>query len=628
MIRRMPMPNRLMFLGANVGHRGVMTTIFLAAVVLRYAAFIRGDYSAWWDGGTPFPGYADLWIGNATQLAFEGTPRGLWFSYEGLLYTIAIAPFLKGFGLYGGLVTWSHVLILSSALIAPIAMATVRALGGHIAGTALVGILVAFDPVLTWYGLNGWSDSATMFTAALAFLLFIRAARQPSRLRLIYFGATLVILALDHATWTWPAFAWALACIPLIHKAPLWLPAPIQTSQLNQSRRSIRRTMLPLIVLIVGLSLANIGLLAIGSTEPGNVFPVLTSDSGNQRRLAMYYDPNLEWDAWQPSDTGRAIATKFPTVAGQQLATLVTRQIGPAIPLATWLLVANGLALTVIAASSRKNLSVSAIGLVGFLIAVIVVWRIDLASDPIAVGLMLVLGLAWAYSPTSRTILVVSMPILGIILLWTGTITGLRHSSIGSYVLYLVSGILVGEAGIILGRVARPQRLLWVRMLAGHTGAALATVSIIFGSIQLFDALQSRLHLDRYTRWLDTLLPPNAVIMTKGNIDPWHVASQLNRDVIYDVENGARLVLDGANTAWGRRLSQVYPDALTNEELMRSIQAEGRETFWYTPDISTLIPSFSPRFVSQATYPKYDLQPTQTSSQNEKWAVVVIKPSR
>jgi hypothetical protein len=385
--------------------------------------------------------------------------------------------------------------------------------------------------------------------------------------------------------------------------------------------------MLPLIVLIVGLSLANIGLLAIGSTEPGNVFPVLTSDSGNQRRLAMYYDPNLEWDAWQPADTGRAIATKFPTVAGQQIATLVTRQIGPAIPLATWLLVANGLALTVIAASSRKNLSVSAIGLVGFLIAVIVVWRIDLASDPIAVGLMLVLGLAWAYSPTSRTILVVSMPILGIILLWTGTITGLRHSSIGSYVLYLVSGIVVGEAGVILGRIAQPRRLMWVLVLARHTVAALTTVSIVFGSIQLFDAFQSRLHLDRYTRWLDTLLPPNAVIMTKGNIDPWHVASQLNRDVIYDVENGARLVLDGSNTAWGRRLSQVYPDALTNEHLMRSIQADGREIFWYTPDVSQLVPSFSPRFVSQATYPKYELLPTRTSLENGKWAVVIVKPS-
>ena len=627
MIRGMPMPNPLMFVGASFGHRGVMTTVFLTAVVLRYATFIRGDYSAWWDGGTPFPGYADLWIGNAIHLAFEGTPRGLWFSYEGLLYTIAIAPFLKAFGLYGGLVTWSHVLILSSAVIAPIAMATVRALGGHLAGSTLIGILVAFDPVLTWYGLNGWSDSATMFAAALAFLLFIRAARKPSRLRLICFGATLAILALDHATWTWPAFAWAIACIPLIHKAPLWLPAHIHSSHLNQTERSIRRTILPLVVLIVGLGLANIGLLAIGSTEPGNVFPVLTSDSGNQRRLAMYYDPNLEWDAWQPADTGRTIATRFPQVAGRQISTLVGRQIGPAIPLATWLLVANGIALIVIATRSRKKISVSMIGLSGLLIATIVVWQIDLASDPIAVCLILVLGLAWAYSPTSRTILFISMPILGIILLWTGTITGLRHSSIGAYVLYLVSGILVGEAGIILGRVAQPRRLMWGRMLAGHTMAALTIVSIVFGGIQLFDAFQSRLNLDRYTQWLDTVLPTNAVIMAGGNIDPWYVASHLNRDVIYDVENGARLVLDGANTAWGRRLSQVYPDALTNEELMQSIQADGREAFWYAPDISKLIPSFSPRFVSQATYPKYELLPTRISSQNEEWAVVVVKPS-
>lgn len=219
------------------------------------------------------------------------------------------------------------------------------------------------------------------------------------------------------------------------------------------------------------------------------------------------------------------------------------------------------------------------------------------------------------------------MPILGIILLWTGTITGLRHSSIGAYVLYLVSGILVGEAGIILGRVAQPRRLMWGRMLAGHTMAALTIVSIVFGGIQLFDAFQSRLNLDRYTQWLDTVLPTNAVIMAGGNIDPWYVASHLNRDVIYDVENGARLVLDGANTAWGRRLSQIYPDALTNEELMQSIQADGREAFWYTPDISKLIPSFSPRFVSQATYPKYELLPTRTSSQNEEWAVVVVKPS-
>ena len=67
------MPNRLMFLAANVGHRGVMTTIFLAAVVLRYAAFVRGDYSAWWDGGTPFPGYADLWIGTVSYTHPEPT---------------------------------------------------------------------------------------------------------------------------------------------------------------------------------------------------------------------------------------------------------------------------------------------------------------------------------------------------------------------------------------------------------------------------------------------------------------------------------------------------------------------------------------------------------------------------
>ena len=620
-------PKRLMFRGANVGHRGVTAAIFVVAVLIRYTAFVRGDYSAWWDGGTPFPGYADLWISNASHLAFEGAPRGLWFSYEGLLYTIGMAPFLKAFGLYGGLVIWSHVLILSSALIAPIAMASIRAIGGHISGSMLIGLFVAFDPVLAWYGLNGWSDSATMFAAALAFLLFIRAAQHPSYLKLVCFGATLAILALDHATWTWPAFAWALMGIPLIYTAPRWLPTPVQASHLNRSQRSIRRTVLPLIVLIASLCLANIGLLAIGSTEPGNALPVLTSDSGNQRRLAMYYNADLEWDAWQPSDTARTIATRFPAVAPQQISALVGQQIGPAIPFVTWLLIANGLALVVIATSSRKHYSVSVLGLVGFLIATAVAWRIDLTSDPVAAGLMLVLGLAWVYSPTARTILVVSMPILGIILLWTGTITGLRHSSMGSYVLYLVSGIVVGEAGRIWANTAQPRRLTWTRRVAGQTVSVLTAVSILFGISQLFGAFQSRVNLEEYTKWLDTVLPPNAVIMTKGNVDPWHVASLLDRDVIYDVENGARLVLDSSNTRWGRRLSKVYPDAPTNAKLMRSIQAGGREIFWYTPDISKLGRTFSPRFISENTYPKYELLLAQTSSQNKKWAVVVVKPS-
>jgi hypothetical protein len=621
-------PKLLVFRGAHVGHRNVTTALFVAAVLIRYTAFVRGDYSAWWDGGTPFPGYADLWISNATHLAFEGTPRGLRFSYEGLLYTICMAPFLKAFGLYGGLVIWSHVLILSSALIAPIAMATIRAVGGHVAGAALVGILVAFDPVLAWYGLNGWSDSATMFAAALAFLLFIRAAQHPSHLKLVCFGMTLAILALDHATWTWPALAWALVCIPFMYKAPRWLPAPVQASHLNRSHRSIRRTLLPLIVLIASLSLANIGLLAIGSADPGNVFPVLTSDSGNQRRLAMYYDGNLEWDAWRPSDTARTIATKFPAVAPQQISTLVRQQIGPAIPFVTWLLVANGLALAVIATSSHKHRSVNVLGLAGFLLATVIAWRIDLTSDPVAAGLMLVLGLAWVYSPTARTILLVSMPILGIIVLWTGTITGLRHSSMGSYVLYLISGILVGEAGRIWATTSVPRRLTWARIAAGRTVGVLTAASIVFGISQFFGAFQSRANLEGYTKWLDTVLPPNAVIMTKGNVDPWHVASQLDRDVIYDVENGARLVLDSSNTRWGQRLSKVYPDAPTNADLIRSIQAGGREIFWYTPDVSKLALSFSPRFVSEDTYPKYELRATQTSSQNKKWAVVIVKPSR
>jgi hypothetical protein len=381
--------------------------------------------------------------------------------------------------------------------------------------------------------------------------------------------------------------------------------------------------------LVLSLIIVNGVLLGLGNTESGNPFPVLTSDSGNQRRMVEYYDPDLDWEAWRPFDTLRVVATRFPLALPQQIGKLVSEQVAPAIPLAGWLLLLMGGGLAVIAADGHARRSPSAWGLLGLLGIGLLAWRIPVALDATVGATLLVVALAWLLIPSARVLLLVSLPILGIVFLWTGTITRLRHSNTVVYLLYLLAGLVVDEA-VGTGARARAWAGPRVEQIA-RTGAQVALVvglltAVAFGAIQLALALNGRAAEEEYLAWLAQAMPASAILMTTGDVDPWWVQRRIGRTVYYDVEHGGRMVLDGGEVAWGRNVSTFFPDATRNHEILDSIWQRGDEIWFYRPGPDRPPQTFTPRFVGEETYTEFEVVPIRTYPQDGRRAAYVVRP--
>ncbi len=592
--------------------KGAYATVFIAAFLSRLSVVQRGEFTPWWDGiGW---GYADLWIGGATALAFDGSPAGLHFATEGLVYVPVLALVFKLFGLSTGMEIWSFVLIAVAASVALTVTATVHLITGRIAGGVVAGAFVIFDPVLEWFGLNGWSDAFTFLGVATTFLVFFACARRPTGTRLILLGVSLAFLALGHATWTWPALAWAILAWPLLANRQ-WFD---RAEPVGASRGRSLRFAIPLVAFLVCMLAVNWYLVGAGLTESGNYAPVFSSDVNNQRSLITRLDPDIEWDTWEPADTIRTFVFKVPGLFPSLFSDLVGQQITGAIPFSAWLLLVVSVAVLILALA-RGLSRLSGWAVLGPVVFAVLALALNPVENAAVVVLLAVLAVAWVYMPVARVILVIVAPLALILAVFLPVITQFRHSNAVIFALLIITGVAIDDALARWSR-RRPGEGRDGALLAWLATLATATTLVILvgiGTFQAVSAAQFRLGEERYLTWLGSVMGPGDALLTSGDVNPWRVHELVGRPVAYDVEYGGRLLVTGTTSEWGTKVAEVTEAPATTGDVLRVLAGNGRLWF-YRPGETADAERFAPRLAGEnqawtflslipvATYPNDD----------------------
>ena len=558
--------------------RSVYSLIFVSAVLLRAARVFRVDFAPWWDGvGWS---YADLWTSQAADLAFNASNAGLEFRTEGLIYVPLLGLFLKIFGFTLGMEVWAWILVLISATIPVMAAGAVHALTGRLGGAVAAAILVTLDPVQEAFGLNGWSDSITFFAVSLSFLTFAGAASRPTGGRLVGLGLALGFTALSHATWTWPAVAWAVMSWPLLVLRRHW-GAP------GESAQAVRRTLplaTPLLVFFATLLAVNFLVVAVGPSSADTIFPVFSSDTNNQRSLVTRLNPDVQWETWEPADTVRTFLFIVPGRFPGLLSDLIGQQITGVLHLSAWVLLGVGAVLLYIAATGERS-RISRWSLVALPVFVWLAWSPAAAMNAAVPALLLILALAWIYVPTTRGLLIAVLPIAGLLAIFLPHNTHFRHSNAILYALVLIFGVVI-DAGVARwqARRAGTGRTGWDRVTLALRLApvGLLALFVAWGVFQAASAYGFRRTEDGYLRWLGNVMEPGDVLLTSGNVHPWHVQGLVAATVVYDVEHGSRLFVTGDSLTWGPKLSEVIGTVQTHDELL-SILGENGRIWFYRP---------------------------------------------
>ena len=549
---------------------------FFSAAILRSARVFRVDFAPWWDGvGWS---YADLWTSQAADLAFHASNAGLEFKTEGLLYVPLMGLFLKVFGFTLGIEIWAWTLVLISATIPVMAAGTVHALTGRLGGAAIAAILVTLDPVQEAFGLNGWSDSITFFAISLSFLAFARAARKPTRSRLIGLGLALGFTALSHATWTWPAVTWAVMSWPLLALRRHWLSS-------NESEilpGSTLRLATPVLSFFVTVLSINFLIAAIGPSSTEGMFPVLSSDINNQRALVTRLNPEVEWDTWEPSDTIRTFLFVVPGRFPGLLFDLIGQQITGVLHFSAWLLAGLGAALLYLAATGEKK-RVSRWSLLALPVIAWVAWSPQAATNAAVPALFLILALAWIYVPPTRGLLVAVLPIAALLAIFLPHNTHFRHSNAVLYALLLISGVIFDTAAAqwqARRSQSSPVGSIRLTSILGFAPVGLLVIFLVWSTIQSASAYGFRRAEDDYLRWLGDVMEEGDILLTSGNVNPWHVQRLVAAPVVYDVEHGGRLFVTGGSLSWGPRLSAVVGQTRTHQDLLSALGETGRIWFY------------------------------------------------
>ncbi len=559
----------------------VLTGLFLAALVIRSAPVIRLDYAPWWDGMGY--GYADIWIGQAVSLA-EGDFSVLDYTLEGLLFVPVQALALKLFGVATGMRVWAIFLVVVSAAIVPIAGHTVYLATRQPLGAFVTGTLVIYDPVLAWYGNNGWSDAQTFLAVALACWGFVLCARRPTLPRLLSLGGLLGMLALGHTTWLYPAMLWALMAPFLLATRTRWFPAALDLDDSGSWGCWARRLAVPLgyfvAVAATTILVASVGHETRDGVERAGLFNV---DQNNQRVLVMTYDPSIGWDDWKPSDTARVVLTKFPARLPELLASFVHGHVTNAVHLYRWVLLVTVLATSLVIAGRRPVPWPSWWGLVGLAIPgyfLLVEPRVETSAVALA---YLTLGIVWAYIPLTRVLIVLFGPILGTLVLYLPLTTQPRHSNAIVFLVILIAGIAIGLA---TDRVRRWYTASGSGQFEFGQRVLLATGLIVLvglGSARTMDAIEGRIAEGRYLEWLGDQMGEDALVLTAANADPWQVMELTGRPVVYDVENGARLVLEPDGPEWGSEMLGEFRAYSDEVDVLRALEERGYRLWFYAP---------------------------------------------
>jgi hypothetical protein len=583
----------------------VLVGLFVAALLIRAAAFVRLDYAAWWDGAGW--GYSDaVWIGKALRLA-DGDVSALSYRGEGLMFIPVQALLFKVFDIALGFQVWAWFLVVSSALVVPIAAHTVFLATGRLVGAVLTGAFVIFDPVASWFGLNGWSDGQTMIAVAFSCWMFMLCARRASLPRQLILALSLSVLALGHATWTYPAFVWALFAWPLLASRARWFPRALPDS-IRPARFGWMRT-LPVpslflvVVLAVVLSVSNLDSDADQARGLGTLF----GDTNNQRALVVTYDPSVTWYEWETRDSIRVIFTIFPTRFPEMLATIMLGHLDNVVPLYRWLLMSIALSTFVIVLSRWRHPFPSPIGTLGIPVIAILFLSDQAMAEPSVMLTYLVLGLAWMYVPLVRALTLLFIPFLTLMTLYVPLLTQTRHTNAIVFFVFLVAGICLSLAFDAIASRRRGDFTRGTSAIRAIPIPVAIIVLVIVGVFQAADAAQGRRSEAQYLAWISTQVGEDSIILTSPNVDPWEVRRITGASVLYDAENGGRLVLADDTPAWGVTSIQLYSGYKSSVVLFDELRLQGHELWFYSPWDGADPGSIAPNLIPEDFRPEFQL---------------------
>ncbi len=634
----------------------VLALLLLAAILMRAADFIRLDYAAWWDGVGW--GYSDgVWIASALHLA-DGDFSALKFRTEGLMFIPVQALLFKVFGIELGFHVWAWFLVATSALVVPIAAHTVFLATGRLLGAMVTGTFVIFDPVASWFGLNGWADGQTMIAIAVVCWAFVFCARRATLPRQLMLAIALSVLALGHATWTYPATAWAVLAWPLLATRKRWFPRALSLSSGSAASSFGWTRTLPVPVLFLAIVVVTI--LSISSfdrdSESGLGLGALSGDTNNQRALVVTYDPSVKWNDWQPRDTIRVVFTKFLPRFTDLLPALIHGHIGNVIPLYRWLLAVIAVAVFVIVLSRWRHPWPSLTGLIAVPVTA-VLFRSQLAlNEPTVMLSYVVFALAFAYVPLARVLTLLFIPFLTLMTLYLPLLTQPRHTNALVFFVLLIAGITVGFA---LDRVTG-WRGRSSQGKARSIQVAIASMALVIlvasGASQFAGAVEGRSAEARYLKWLATRFDDKSMLLTSGDVDPWEVRHLTGATVLYDAENGGRLVLTaeadfleffdatGGEERWGSPISKVpgvgfggkawgtttgmfFEGHDSTVELFDELRASGRQLWFYSPWDGFQPTSFAPNIIYETRQTEFQLDSVATyPGQLGRGALLVRQP--
>jgi len=590
----------------------VLALLLLAAILMRAAAFIRLDYAAWWDGvGWS---YSDaVWTASALRLA-DGDLTALSFRTEGLMFIPVQALLFKVLGIELGFHVWAWFLVGSSALVVPIAAHTVYLVTGRLAGAILTGAFVIFDPVASWFGLNGWSDGQTMISVALVCWTFMLCARRATLPRQLLLALALSVLALGHATWTYPATAWAVLAWPLLATRKRWFPRALSLSSGSAAPSFGWARTLP--VPGVFLAIVLFAVFAVGSIEGKPVseqgLGALSGDTNNQRALVVTYDPSVKWDDWQPRDTIRVVFTNFLPRVPSMVPGLLHGHIANVVPLFRWLLAIIALAVLVIILDRWRRPWPSLTGLIGVPVAAVLFSNQLALNEPTVMLFYLVMTVACMYIPIVRVLTLLFIPFLTLMTLYLPLLTQPRHTNALVFFVLIVAGITVGFA---LDRVTS-WRGRSSQGKARSIQVAIASMALVIlvasGASQFAGAVEGRSAEARYLKWLATRFDDKSMLLTSGDVDPWEVRHLTGATVLYDVENGGRLVLTAGGKAWGTTTSMLFEGHDSSVELFDELRASGRQLWFYSPWDGFQPTSFAPNIIWEPRQREFQLDSVAT----------------
>ena len=352
--------------------------------------------------------------------------------------------------------------------------------------------------------------------------------------------------------------------------------------------------------------LVNFLIVSVGPSSSDNIFPVFSSDIDNQRALVTRLNPDGDWESWESTDTIRTFLFVVPAKFPSLMFDLIGQQITGVLHLSAWTLCGLGMALIYIA-RNESGRHISRWLLLALPLFAWVSWSPDAPTNAAVPGLLLILAMAWIYVPATRGLLIAIIPITALLAIFLPHNTHFRHSNAVLYVLVLIFGLVIARAAANWQINSSRYKYSDSHLLTTGFHYAPTCFLLIFVTWTIVQAtlgFSFRQTEDRYLHWLGSLMNKEDVLLTSGNVNPWHTASIIPAPVIYDVEHGGRLFVDGKATGWGPNLRTALGTEQTTQALVSKLRQSGK--IWvYRPGKPVASPLIAFRQLSDPSPPEF-----------------------